>query len=251
MRTIFITGTDTGVGKTLLTALLLCQLRGNGGRAVAIKPFSCGSREDAELLYAIQDGNLTLEEINPFHFSEPLAPLVAARKRRRNIPLEAVLASIQQVKHAFRPSTFLIEGAGGLLAPLGKNYAAVDLITALSCSVIIVGRNQLGTLNHTLLTARALAAGFPEIPSLIALHPRVSSRRGRTISMDGKNAKVVLMNGQGADISSRSNPAVLTKLLPGMPVFSIPFLGRNASRPAVIGLCAKRLTRTLAEILGC
>jgi len=256
VRTIFITGTDTGVGKTLLTSLLLCHLRGNGGSAVAMKPFSSGSREDAELLHAIPDGGLTLEEINPFHFPEPLAPLVAARKQRRRIPLEAVLESIELVKSAMapltpsaRPSTLLIEGAGGLLAPLGKNYSATDLILALRCSVIIVARNQLGTLNHTLLTARALALGFPAIPSLASLHSRLSFRSRRTVSTSGINAKVVLMNARRADISSRSNPAVLSELLPGLAILSIPFLGKNASQLVALSRAAKLLTPTLARIL--
>ena len=96
-RTIFITGTDTGVGKTLLTALLLTHLRDGGCKARALKPFSSGGREDAELLFKLQDGELTLDEINPFHFSEPLAPLVAARIHRRSISLREVLAHIRGV----------------------------------------------------------------------------------------------------------------------------------------------------------
>ena len=80
-RIIFITGTDTGVGKTLLTGLLLHHLRQSGCHALAMKPFCSGSRADAEFLHAVQDGELTLDEINPFFFAEPLAPLVAAREQ--------------------------------------------------------------------------------------------------------------------------------------------------------------------------
>src|SRR5260221_14172519 len=93
-RTIFITGTDTGVGKTLLTALLLAHLRQNGVPALALKPFCSGGRADAELFHALQDGDLTLDEINPFYFREPIAPLVAARKHRRRIQLDDVLKNI-------------------------------------------------------------------------------------------------------------------------------------------------------------
>src|SRR2546429_4432134 len=98
--TIFITGTDTGVGKTVLTGLLVTHLRNQGTDALAIKPFCSGSRADAKLLQAIQDRELTLEEINPFYFPEPVAPLVAARLHRRAITLRQVLAHIERVRHS-------------------------------------------------------------------------------------------------------------------------------------------------------
>src|ERR1043166_58561 len=121
-ETIFIIGTDTGVGKTLLTALLLWHLRKTGCHALAIKPFCTGDRADAEILHALQEGDLSLEQINPFYFSQAVAPLVAARKHQRHIPLGTVLEYIQDTKGRFspsaiasRPSVLLIEGAGGLL----------------------------------------------------------------------------------------------------------------------------------------
>src|ERR1017187_6787143 len=84
-------GTDTGVGKTLLTGLLLHHLRQSGCHALAMKPFCAGSRSDTEFLLAAQDGELTPDEITPFFFAEPLAPLVAARRHHRNIRLPEVL----------------------------------------------------------------------------------------------------------------------------------------------------------------
>ena len=82
-KIIFVTGTDTGVGKTLLTALLLQHLRAHGQSALAIKPFCSGGREDAELLHSLQENELTLDEMNPFHFKKPLAPYLAATRRER------------------------------------------------------------------------------------------------------------------------------------------------------------------------
>src|SRR6476469_2720446 len=96
-KIVFITGTDTGVGKTLLTGLLLCHLRARGARALALKPFCSGSRGDAQLLHDLQDGDLTLEEVNPFYFPEPVAPLVSARKHKRKIPLDEVIQHISSV----------------------------------------------------------------------------------------------------------------------------------------------------------
>src|SRR5690242_16705462 len=115
-RIIFITGTDTGVGKTLLTGLLVCHLRRIGHRALAIKPFCSGSRSDAEILCSAQDGDLKIEEINPFYFSKPVASLVASAKTRSQISLQKVLSHIEEI--ALRCETLLIEGSGGLLVPL-------------------------------------------------------------------------------------------------------------------------------------
>ncbi len=97
-KIIFVTGTDTGVGKTLLTGLLLCHLRRRGVNALAMKPFCSGGRNDIELIQALQNHALPDEEVNPFYFPEPLAPLVAARKHRRRISLSQVLRSIERVE---------------------------------------------------------------------------------------------------------------------------------------------------------
>ena len=153
-RLIFITGTDTGVGKTVLTCLLLAQLRGSGQHALALKPFCSGSRDDARLLRSIQDCELTLDQVNPFYFEDPVAPLVAARKRRQNIPSVRVLDHIQVISKSCE--CLLIEGIGGLLVPLGEGYTVLDLITQMEAEVIVVAADKLGTINHTLLTVNAL-----------------------------------------------------------------------------------------------
>ncbi|HOS76146.1 MAG TPA: dethiobiotin synthase, partial [Verrucomicrobiota bacterium] len=152
-RIIFVTGSDTGVGKTLLTGLLLHHLRRRGCHALAVKPFCSGSRTDAEFLGALQDGELAADKIAPFFFSAPLAPLAAAR-RRRIIRLAEALRHLKRM--ARRCECLLIEGIGGLLVPLGKGFTVRDLIVAIGSEVIVVSRNRLGTLNHTLLTGAAL-----------------------------------------------------------------------------------------------
>jgi dethiobiotin synthetase len=241
-RTIFVTGTDTGVGKTLLTALLLSHLRKTDCPALAIKPFCSGGRADAELLLDLQDHDLCLDEVNPFYFPEPLAPLVAARKHRRQIRMNDVLRHIDAVisrfliienrKSKIENPTLLIEGAGGLLAPLGEAFNLLDLIHGLSgirhrlssIQTIIVAPNRLGTINHTLLTAHRLRAA--------------KIRR----------FKVVLMHTRRPDASSRSNAAVLAKLLVPNRVESIPFLGRQGLRPANIRKYSKRLAEVLSWV---
>src|SRR4051812_15300908 len=115
-KILFITGTDTGVGKTLFTALLLHHLRATGCRALAMKPFCSGGRGDVKLLQSLQPGELSDEEMNPFYFKDPVAPLVATEARKKRIHLSDVIARVQVVQA--QCDVLLIEGSGGLLVPL-------------------------------------------------------------------------------------------------------------------------------------
>ena len=233
VRVIFITGTDTGVGKSLITALLLRHLRDNGHSAFAIKPFCTGNRADAKLLHALQNGDLDLHEINPFYFSEPVAPLVAARKHRRPISLSQVLGHIsnlqQNLANESQPATILIEGAGGLLVPLGKDYTWAKVIQKLRCEVILVSANRLGTINHTLLTHRVLQAA--DIQTLTVLLMDVLSPRHVTPD-------------------TRHNARILAEFLPSTPLLEIPFLGPNACSPKAVKKNAKKIKKVLARILA-
>jgi dethiobiotin synthetase len=220
---VFITGTDTGVGKTLLAGLLLCHLRRTGRRALAIKPFCAGGTGDADLLHALQDGELSAREVNPFYFEEPVAPLVAARKHRRRIGLAEVLREI--LPAAQRCEWLLIEGAGGLLAPLGEGFTALELIARLRCKVLVAAPNKLGTINHTLLTIRAL--------------------RVAAVSQ----LKVVLMSGPHPDPSAESNPRVLAEWLAPTPLFQVPFLGMRCCTIRAVEQNARRNGALLERIL--
>lgn len=223
-RIIFVTGSDTGVGKTLLTGLLLHHLRRRGCHALAVKPFCSGSRTDAEFLGALQDGELAADKIAPFFFSAPLAPLAAAR-RRRIIRMAEVRRHLKRM--ACRCECLLIEGIGGLLVPLGKGFTVRDLIVAIGSEVIVVSRNRLGTLNHTLLTGAALQ------------------------QVGIKDFTTVLMTVPPGDASSVTNRLILAEMLAPNPVFELGFLGRNPVRPGAVKLAAKKVEKTLARILGC
>lgn len=265
-RLIFVTGTDTSVGKTLLTALLLCHLRARGAGVLALKPFCSGGRDDAELLWQLQEGRLTLDEINPFYFPESVAPLVSARKHRRRVPLEHVLQHIHSIASRLcspeitpplksspkisKTSSkskiqnyLLIEGSGGLLVPLGEAYTVRDLIACLACDVLVVARNQLGTINHTLLTIQSLLAPtafFPfRTPDSFSLQPSALSL----------SSKVLLMAPSAPDPSCRSNPAILAELLAPIPVLQLPFLGRNCTSTSALKKAAKKFHKTLARLV--
>jgi dethiobiotin synthetase len=223
-RIIFITGTDTGVGKTLLTGLLLHHLRQNGCHALALKPFCSGTREDTGFLYAVQDGELTLDEITPFFFAEPLAPLVAAQRHYRSIALAEVLRPIRRI--AGRCQCLLIEGIGGLLVPLGEGFTVRDLIGRLHCEVIVVSRNRLGTINHTLLTIEALE------------------------TIENKGRKAVLMSHKNEDSSTGSNCRILAELLAPIPIIPVPFLGGNLLRFEALKKSGNKIQKSLARILA-
>ncbi|HEU5124941.1 MAG TPA: dethiobiotin synthase [Verrucomicrobiae bacterium] len=170
-RLIFITGTDTGIGKTFLTVLLAQYLRRKNQTVAALKPFCSGGRDDAEALHAALGGTLSLDEINPWHFRNPVAPLLAAREEKLRINLNQTVKYIREVRKRF--AITLVEGAGGLLSPLGVGFDSRDLIHALRATPIIVGSNRLGVINQVRLTLDALAKSSAAQAQIVLMSPRV------------------------------------------------------------------------------
>ncbi len=153
---LFITGTDTGVGKTYVTCWLVRAWRHAGREAVALKPIATGDRADAVALRGAMDGRLSLDEINPVHFAEPVAPLVAARAEARTIDFTELNSGIRDVCARF--SHVAVEGVGGWRVPLAPGYEVRDWASELGLPVVVVARGSLGTLNHTLLTVESIRA---------------------------------------------------------------------------------------------
>ncbi|MEI8037529.1 MAG: dethiobiotin synthase [Verrucomicrobiota bacterium] len=151
----FVTGTDTGVGKTHVTRLLLETLRHRGIDAVGYKPVACGDREDGRLL-AAASGGLALDVVNPVHLKTPTAPYVAGLFENQPVIPAEMLAGFQhlQAEHA----VVVVEGVGGWEVPLTANYRVADLAKDLGLPVILVAANRLGALNHILLTLGAIRA---------------------------------------------------------------------------------------------
>ena len=199
--TFFITGTDTGVGKTVLTTLLAQFLSVRGLRVAALKPLCSGGRADARVLHAALDGALALDEINPWHFRAAIAPLLAARLENQPVKLAAVLAHIRRLQGKF--DVTLVEGAGGLLSPLGEDFDSRGLILGLRATPVIVAPNRLGTVSHILLTLEALPENI----------------RGR--------AKVVLMSPPKPDSATVSNAKLLARFIPPERLFTLPWLGER------------------------
>ena len=151
----FITGTDTGVGKTYVTRLILETLRNAGRDAVGYKPVACGDREDAGILSAAS-GGLDLDEINPVFLKTPVAPYVAGMLENRTVDPTVLVAGYHQL--AAKHAQVLVEGAGGWEVPLAANYRVSDLAAELKLPVIVVAGNKLGALNHIILTVNAIRA---------------------------------------------------------------------------------------------
>ncbi len=151
---LFITGTDTGVGKTFFTCWLQRTWRQAGFSSAVLKPISTGDREDGWLLREASGNILSLDEINPLHFKEAAAPLFAAQAENRTIDFPVLNNSIQGI--AARFSHLAVEGVGGWRVPLAPKREVRDWARDLGFPVVVVARGSLGTLNHTLLTVDSI-----------------------------------------------------------------------------------------------
>lgn len=164
----FVTGTDTGVGKTVVAGALARLAREAGYRVGVFKPVATGCRwdvrlglvsPDAEFLAHCADARENLETINPVRYSGELAPMVAAERQHRPIDWAAIRQSWEQIRQA---EWVVVEGAGGLLVPIDAGHSMADLAKDLGLPLVIVARPGLGTINHTLLTIEvARGRGLP------------------------------------------------------------------------------------------
>jgi len=155
----FITGTDTGVGKTLISCALLHAFAAQGQRVVGMKPVAVGCdddghNQDARLLQAASNILVSYGQINPYSFPDPIAPHIAARNSGVRIDFARILTSYHEL--ASQADVVIIEGAGGFRVPLNNNQDIADLALQLDLPVILVVGMRLGCLNHALLTASAI-----------------------------------------------------------------------------------------------
>ncbi|BDU18178.1 dethiobiotin synthase [Lysobacter auxotrophicus] len=158
----FVTGTDTGIGKSLASATLLHALRARGLRAVGMKPLASGCEstpegwrnEDALALQAASDPRPAYDEVNPLALPNPLAPELAAADAGIRVTLAPIVSAFQRL-HA-QADAVVVEGVGGWAAPLSSDLDQADLVRALDLPVVMVVGLRLGCINHARLTARAI-----------------------------------------------------------------------------------------------
>ncbi|MDD5262842.1 MAG: dethiobiotin synthase [Methylacidiphilales bacterium] len=193
MNGIFITGTGTGVGKTFFTAACTRALRKRGIPALALKPISCGGRTDEELYAKANEETLSLNEINHIHLAPPLSPYAASAVENKPFDLSALRDGINSVT-ARHPGPFLIEGVGGWLVPITRDYWVRDWARELDLPVCLVAGAGLGTINHTLLTVESIRQSGARILGIVLNH-----------------------HGVPDDMAAQTNPAILEDLS-GLPV---------------------------------
>ena len=198
----FVTGTDTDCGKTYVTALLVRAARTARVDAVGAKPFCCGPRTDVEILAQASDHVETLDAINPVWLKTPAAPRACEMLGEPAADVPRALTAVRDL--AARHAQVFCEGAGGWLVPVAKDCTVADFAADLGWPVIVVVRNKLGALNHTLLTLESVR------------------RRGLPL------AGIILNDVDGrTDEASRTNRAILEESC-GCPILAEIARGQTA-----------------------
>jgi dethiobiotin synthetase len=206
MKGCFITGTDTGVGKTFFTALWTRMLRAKGQSAFAFKPILCGERVDAEILCHANDEKLSIDQINPVWLMPPLAPYSASLVEDRAFDWQKLRNHWAWVRDSV-PGPILVEGVGGWLVPIDRQMSVREWAMELGLPVVIVCRAGLGTINHTMLTVENVRASGLKILGLVMnFHNTVD------------------------DLSVQTNPAVVEELT-GLPLLKLDSKAQSMEIP--------------------
>ena len=159
---LFITGTDTEIGKTVVSVLILKALARRGFKAIGMKPVASGSKptakglrnDDAEQLINASNVIASYEDVNPYAFEPAIAPHIAAREAGIDIRLEEIIRCYNTLSK--RAQWVVVEGVGGWKVPLGKDFCVADLPTALSIPIVLVVGIRLGCINHALLSVESI-----------------------------------------------------------------------------------------------
>ena len=153
---LFLTGTDTGVGKTHTAVQLLRAGRAAGLRCAGMKPICCGDRDDALQLLAASSEGLTIDELNPVWLKTPAAPFSASLIEQVEIDDKQLIEKLHALEERF--DCVVVEGVGGWLVPIRRDFFVADLAALVNLPVVVVAMNRLGCLNHTILTVRSVVA---------------------------------------------------------------------------------------------
>ena len=200
MRDLLVTGTDTGVGKTMIAAAIVTALRARGLRALGFKPAETGvggnAPTDSEVL-ALASGEQNVLARPLLQLAEPIAPAVAADRAGVTLDPDDIEARIRRLRQD--GYALVVEGSGGVMVPLSWGYTVLDLAQACDLDAVVVARPGLGTLNHVALT-------------VMMLHSYQIPIRG------------IVLNGRSAtpDLAETTNPASLSRMLHGVRIVEVP-----------------------------
>ena len=148
LNNIFITGTDTGVGKSIFSAVFALSLHHEGKKVCISKPIQSGSPKDTDFLAELTGNKISI--FNTYSFSLPAAPLISAKHENKEINIEKIISDIKSLEEKY--DCVIVEGIGGIAVPIRNNYLISNLIKDLNYPVVIVARPTLGTINHSVLT---------------------------------------------------------------------------------------------------
>ncbi len=204
----FITGTDTGVGKTVAAATLALLLRGKGLHISVMKPVETGCKrtkrglipEDGTFLRDIANIKEEIDSITPLRYELPLAPLVSSEIEGKKINLDLIKESFHYMADKY--DAVIVEGIGGLMVPLEENYYVYNLIKEFSLPAIIVTRSTLGTLNHTLLSIQCAQHSEIELAGIIINHSTPDNR----------------------SLAEKTNPDIIKRLCPVPVIGILPYI---------------------------
>jgi dethiobiotin synthetase len=199
---VFVTATDTGVGKTVVTAALAVALRSHGYAVGVMKPIETGvssstdAKSDAVRLRTAAGSSDALTEIRPYAFRLPLAPMDAARLEKRRITLPTIRRAFHTCQ--LRHEILLVEGIGGVRVPISSSLDLLELIHLMKFPAIVVGRVGLGGINHALLTLEALRRR--KIPILGLVLNRTVSIEKATARLQGSSTVCLLRQFAGVPV---------------------------------------------------
>jgi dethiobiotin synthetase len=240
---VFVTGTDTEVGKTIVTASLVSLLINDGLDVGVMKPVETGCPKkngrlvprDATFLKVVSGSKDGLSLINPYRFSKPLAPLIAAEIDQKEIKMGKISLAYEKLRE--KHDITFVEGAGGLLVPLTGKLTNVDLILKLALPIFVVVDSKLGAVNHTLLTLNWARENGIKVIGLVINQPNLNPSPRK-------------------NLAQKTNP-MLIRSLAGVPIFGeipyIPLISRPHifSKPAFMNILRRviDLEKIRAQIL--
>jgi dethiobiotin synthetase len=233
-RGFFVTGTDTGVGKTVVAGVLIKALQMLGSRVCGMKPIESGCRRrgsmllpsDGAFLKEISQMKEPLSHVSPSCFESPLAPMIAAEREGRRVDLKNILSIFMVLSDKY--DAVVVEGIGGLRVPIKADYSVADLAAEMGLPLLVVASPFLGTINHTLLTIDYAQAKGLEIAGIVINYMRPS---------EGS-----LAEGTNPSVLERLSPVPLIGRVPYLDYIALDALERVAMRNLNAGILKKHLS---------
>lgn len=186
---IFITATDTEVGKTVIASFLAVALKRRNIDVGVMKPVASGSYNDAKILKKAAGVKDRLEIINPVYLKKPLAPISAARMEKKKVDVNKIFKAYNLLTKKY--DFLIVEGIGGILVPIKADFLVIDLIKKLNLPILIIARPNLGTINHTLLTIKVARDYGLKVKGIIINHIQKPSSLGRNWLAEQTGPKII------------------------------------------------------------